>query len=325
VLLADYEVHTIGTSNTIKKTQFFGNQEQVSFYITKDGTKLDKAAVEKHISVLLNEPHSQLQTLVSVSKDGTITVTPYSTEDHPLTFWNWWTNWAYYFGLEGDDVIVTLNHAFGSADTTIDVVEEDLKYILLNVVLPLVIEIITLAFLLWWIYAIIAKPRFLPGAMIYLGFLTHGGKPGQRYHEISTMNAVPLKRYNKLKYRWKPTLKAKRIFIGKGVSISAGYDGSIICNCPVWYKGEILPKNRVFIDLDHPEKVREFVNNHDGIKIKVINPYDGNAVQAVETIDRPNNEVYYVHTNLASISVIDGIETIESGTIFAYAIKPAVP
>ena len=60
VLIAEYQIVPIDTADTIKKTGFFGNQVGVSFYITKDGVKLDKAAVENHISVLLNEQHSDL-------------------------------------------------------------------------------------------------------------------------------------------------------------------------------------------------------------------------------------------------------------------------
>ena len=65
----------VDTGKSIKKTELFDNQVSVSFYITKDGVKLDKDAVEKHISVLLNEEYASLKTNVVVATDGTITIT----------------------------------------------------------------------------------------------------------------------------------------------------------------------------------------------------------------------------------------------------------
>ncbi|MBQ2880648.1 MAG: hypothetical protein IJE40_00115, partial [Clostridia bacterium] len=102
VLISEYKVFAVDAAQSVKKTEFFDNQVAVSFYITKDGVQLDKSAVEKHISVLFNEEHSELKQDITVAPDGMITVRPYSEEQHTLTFRNWWINWAYYFGLEGD-------------------------------------------------------------------------------------------------------------------------------------------------------------------------------------------------------------------------------
>ena len=321
VLVATYQVIPVDANRPVKKTELFGNKESVSFYITKDGVKLDKAAVEQQISILLNEEHASLKNDVVVAPDGTITVTPYSEEAHELTFWSWWTNWAYYFGLEGEDVTVTLSHAFGSADATIDIVEEDIGYQILNVYLPLILELAILAYLIWWIYAIYAKPKFLPGAVIYMADLSYYGGRGNRYHEIGPITEVNLKRYNKLKYRWKPTLKSTKHSIGKGLKISAGYGGSIICHSEIWYKGDITPKNRVQEELSHPQYVKAYIQDHDGLRIELISPYDADAVHLEESIDNPNPELYYLHTKMADISLIDGLQTIGSGTIFAYAIR----
>ncbi|MBQ6998147.1 MAG: hypothetical protein IJN60_07230 [Oscillospiraceae bacterium] len=321
VLIAEYQVLSADADRPVKKTELFGNKEAVSFYITKDGVKMEKEAVEKQISVLLNEEHADLKNHVVVAPDGTITVTPYSEEEHKLTFWNWWTNWYYYFGLEGEDITVTLSHAYGSADATVDIVEEDIGYQLLNVYLPLLLEIAILAYLIWWIYAICAKPKFLPGAVIYMADLNFYGSRGNRYHEIDPITEVYLNRYNKLKYRWKPTLKSTKHSIGKGLTISAGYGGSIICHSEIWYKGDITPKNRVQEELDHPQRVKAYIQDHDSLRIELISPYDADAVHLEESIDHPNPDLYYLHTKMANVSVIDGLQTIESGTIFAYAIR----
>ena len=74
VLIATYEVIPVSPSQSVKRTELYQNQVGVSFYITKDGVKLDKAAVEKHISVMLNQEYESLKTAVVVSPDGTITV-----------------------------------------------------------------------------------------------------------------------------------------------------------------------------------------------------------------------------------------------------------
>jgi hypothetical protein len=81
---------------------------------------------EKHISVLLNEEYASLKTNVVVATDGTITITPYSDKEYKLNLWTCWGYWYHYlFKLESKDIEVTLNHAYGSAKATINVVEEN--------------------------------------------------------------------------------------------------------------------------------------------------------------------------------------------------------
>lgn len=203
----------------------------------------------------------------------------------------------------------------------IDIIGEDVVYQILNVYVPLAIEILVLAFILWWIYAIIAKPKFLKGAMLYIGYIEHAGKPGNYHHEIFSFDAIPLTKFNKFKYRWKPTLKTKIHNVGKGISISAANNGSILCHCRVWYKGEIASKRNLFVDFDHPNRVREYVRQNSQLAIKVLSPYDADAIQPIESISGPKNDVYYVSTQPSNITIIGGIEAIESGTIFAYAIQ----
>lgn len=321
VLISDYQVVPVGSDGSITKTEFYQNKIGASFYITKDGVQLKKADVESGLYTYLNEEYANLKTEITVAADGTIKIVPYSEEKYELTFWRWWTNWWHYFSLPGEDVVATLNHSYGTGSVTIEVVEEDLVYQILNVYLPLILECAILAFLIWWVYAILAKPKFLPDAALYVGYLDFGGKPGNRFHEISSIEEITLAKYNKLKYRWKPTLNTTTIFIDKDIYIAAGYGGSILCKSAIWYKGDIRPKQRLLVELDNPTQVKSYVSDHDALKIQILSPYDGNSVQPVETIDGPKDENYYVHTDLANIAVIDGIETIESGTIFAYAIR----
>lgn len=321
VLTEDYQVISVDASQAVRKTELFDNHVSVSFYIIKDGVRLNKDCIEKNFSVLLNEKHFDLKNDVFVSHDGIITITPYSDESHALTFWNWWINWVYYFRLPGDDIVVTLNHSLGNAEAVIDIVEEDIGYQLLNVYLPLVLEVVIVLYFIWWLYAIYAKPKFLPGAVLYIAELSYGGKPGNRYHEIDTITEVNLKQYNSLKYRISPTLKAKKHYIGKNLTISAGYGGSIVCHSEVWYKGDISTKDRIRDDLSHPQHVKAYIEDHESLKIQVISAYDGDDIHLEESIDNPNPELYYVHTDMSNISIVDGVQVIDKGTIFAYAIR----
>lgn len=266
VLIATYQVVPIDTDKAIKKTELFDNQVSVSFYITKDGVKLDKDAVEKHISVLLNKEYSSLKTNVVVGTDGTITVTPYSEEQHTLTFWNWWTNWAYYFGLESKDITVTLNHAFGSADSNIDITDADAKYLILNVYLPLILEILLLAAIIAYIIRYFTKARFASNGVLYVGSIVRNrGTAGTHRLELFE---VHLKQFNKFKNLWNPF---KELTVSaNGVNITAAKGNRIICNEAFpWYSDGIRPKART-IRIDSPKDVVNYCQENDELVIHEI-------------------------------------------------------
>ncbi len=320
VLTADFAVVALPVNGSVKKTEFYSNTVGASFNITRDGVPMDKSKIENQFSVAVNDAYAEYNLGVAVSEDGTITVVPSVAEEHPLTFWNWFVNWAYYFGLPSEDVTLTLNHKYGTVSSVIDVTEEDIAYIAFAVALPLILELALLAFIIWWIYAIYAKPRFPSDAAIYYARLIHGGTTGARYHSVGKVEVVTLAKYNKLKYRWKPTLNSTSVNIGNGIVIAAtGNGGSIQCRCQVWYKGKIEPKSYVSELLDHPDKLKEYIRKNRKLEIKVLSPYNANQVKSVASIDAPKANVYYVHTDLAKVKKVDGIETIEKGTIFAYA------
>ena len=167
VFLVKYEIFPTDAVGQVKKTGFYQNDTGVSFYVTRDGVRLDKAAIENEIAVSLNKAHSSLLLNTSVSADGTVTVVPYSDEEHVVNFGSWWGNWVYYFLLSGSDVVVTLDTPYGSADAVIDVVGESASYQLLNVYLPLLVELAIAVFLAVWIFLIVQKPRFPKGAKLY--------------------------------------------------------------------------------------------------------------------------------------------------------------
>ena len=244
VVLAQYKIVATDAAEQIKKTEFFGNTACVSFYITRDGVRINGDAVRDNFGISLNDGHADLLTEVVVADDGTVTVTPYIDDEHTLTFGSWWGNWLYYFGLSGSDVVVTFSSPYGSAAASIDVVGEDAGYQLLNVYLPLFIEIAIAVFLIAWIVLIIIKPRFVKGAKLYVGRISYaGGK-----HEITNFLCYELDKYN-LPWRngrWKFKRKPDIVDAG-GIKVRALRRNIIVCENPLpWYQNIIRSANSRF-------------------------------------------------------------------------------
>ena len=314
VLLADFEVIATDTTDKIAKNEFFGNNIGPSFYVTKDGVKLTKTEIESAITVTLDEKHEDLKVRLEISEEGDVKVIPYAEENQKH---NWFINWIYYFGLTGKDVEITFASSYGTEKSTIDVVEASWAYRILQVYLPFVIELAILLFIIYWIYCILAKPKFLEGASIYIGDLSHSGRLGSFCHQISSVQEVKLKKYNKLKYRWKPTLNTEVISVGSGrIRISAADGGAIKCHSSIWYKGDINPMAPASRrNAEHPADVKIFTEERIYMKIKVIKPYSQEEVQPVETLNRPDEDLYYVCCDMNDITK----NTIETGVIFAYS------
>ncbi len=320
VLLADYQVIPSNATQSVKKTELYDNQVGVSFYITKDGVKLDKAAVEKHISVLLSGEYAEYPYHIAVSPDGTISVTPYTEEAYVLDFWHWLGNWAYYWGLPSDDITVTLDHAFGSANATIDIVEEDLMYQLLNVWLPLFLETAALVTFLTWLIMVITKPRYLAGSMLYIGVIRYNKDNGTHY--ITEFSPVDLKKFNKIKrgngrLKFKPTADV----VNAGIQIQADRSGRIICKESFpWFKSRLEP-----VDTDEPLRtpaaIAAYIERHR--RLEVAEFTTGTKVdkefESVLTPANPRMLKYIVIPSADNgIGVIDDRRVIRSGKIFIY-------
>jgi len=325
VLVSDYQIIPIEVTDSIVKTKFFGNTVGASFYITKDGVRLGKADVEQGIAVELNGGHAKLLTNVTVSDDGVITITPYSDDEYKLTFKTWWGNWLHYLRLEGDDMVVTLHHPFGSAENVIDVRGESVQYLLLNVILPAFIELAAIIFILYWIFCIIVKPRYAKGAVLYVGNIYYDDLAGA--HVLSEVQRFELAEYNKIKWGngWcLPTWRAKKITVG-GIEISAARGGGINCyqSFP-WYKGEISPCDRSY-NTETPEDLAGCFNEALGITelpIKEFKPavtVDGSMSKVLEWANRMA-PLYIVAPNDGGIQNEGGRDIITSGYIFIYTI-----
>ena len=315
VLISTYQVVPVDPGKSIKKTELFDNQVSVSFYITKDGVKLDKDTVEKHISVLLNEEYASLKTNVVVATDGTITITPYSEERHTLTFWNWWTNWAYYFGLESKDITITLNHAFGSANSVIDITDADAKYLILNVYLPLILEILLLAAIIAYIVRYFTKERFASNGVLYVGSISRNkGTAGT--HRLELLE-VHLKQFNKFKNLWNPF---KELTVSaNGVNITAAKGNRILCNEDFpWYSDGIRPKART-IRIDSPKDVVNYCQEKDELVI--------HEIKTVRVMDEQNRMIsqddsvyYFARADITYVKVgTKQTEVIDSAVAFCYS------
>jgi len=315
VLISTYQVIPIDATQAVKKTELYDNTVSASFYITKDGVRLGKNDVENHISVSLNEEHSELKTNVSVSSDGTITVTPYSDKQHTLTFWNWWTNWLYYFGLEGKDITITLNHAFGSADSIIDIVDADTKYLILNVYLPLFIDVLLFAAIVSYFVRYFTKARFASNGVLYVGSITRNrGAAGTHRLELYE---VHLKQFNKFKNLWNPF---KELTVStNGVNITAAKGNRIICNLPFpWYSDGIRPKVRT-VKIESPKDVVNYCRENDELvihEIKTVRVMD----EQNRVISQDDSVYYFARADITYIKVgSKQTEVIDSAVAFCYS------
>lgn len=315
VLIAEYQVVPVGTDKSIRKTELFDNKVSASFYVTKDGVKLDKDAVEERITVLLNNEYAFLKTNVEVAEDGTITVTPYSDEQHILTFWNWWTNWAYYFGLENEDITVTLSHEYGSANNTIDITSAGRKYLLLNVFLPLILEILLITSITAYIIRYFTKARFASNGVLYVGSIRRNrGVLGTHLIEL---DEVYLKQFNKFKYLWNP-FKELTVSVD-GVCITAAKGGCIICNEAFpWFSDSLRPRN-LTIKINSPKDVVNYCMEHSELVIQEIKP--------INVMDEQNRKIlqddtvyYFARADITYIKVgTRRTEVIDSAVAFCYS------
>ncbi|MBQ3870537.1 MAG: hypothetical protein II777_08310 [Clostridia bacterium] len=316
VLISSYEVIAVSTNDSVKKTELFDNKVSASFYIKKDGVRLDKSSVENNISVSLNEEYAGLKTKTDVSDDGMITVTPYSEEHYELNFWKWWGNYIHYWGLESKDITVTLNHPFGSADNTIDVVGAGLKYELLNVWAPFALEFILVAVIAAYLIRYFTKARFDPNGVLYVGSIDlYSGMGGNRTHSLE-LRKIRLNRYNKFKYLKNPF---KELSISaSGVKITAAKGNQIICNNRFpWYSSAVVPKDVNFV-INSPDDIISYCDDHDYLIIKEIKPETVmNEQDRRITLD---NTIFYFVDAEISYSKNNGKQTevIENATAFCY-------
>ncbi len=331
VMVANYAITVGGAKDFVRKNEWFGNDVSVSFYITKDGVKLDKQALgaQENISIILNEVYTneeadpKLTYKLEVASDGLITVTPYCATEHKITFFNWWVNWAYYFGLEDEDVTVSFSHSYGNAESTIKVEGADAKYQILNVYLPLIIEIIALALLLTWIILVVTKPRYLKSGTIYVGENKYNASEGT--HTPRNFTAVKLDKFNKVK-RGNGRLKFKKaadVVSANGIRLRADKGGRIICEMPFpWYKSNVEPADTDFTNLKTPADIADYITKKKKLEINEFATtvtVDGEFERAMPPANTRMAKYIVVPDSGNGVSKTeDGKKVIKSGKIFIY-------
>lgn len=311
-----YQVVPVDTEETIEKIRLFGNEFYVSFYITKDGVRLHKDEIDNDFLVRLSKDYTLFNSKVECSFDGLITVMLYNEEEYDLTFWNWWGNWLHYFRLPDRDVIVSLNHVFGSAENIIKVVEANTKYLVLNVIMPLAIEILLVTAVFAYIIRYFTKARFAPNGVLYVGSIERNRK-NIGTHRLE-LDEVYLKQYNKFRNLWNP-FKELTVSVN-GVCITAAKGNRIICNeLFPWYCDGVHPKQTAHIVINSPKDIVDYCAYNSELVIHEIKPI--NVMDEQNRIISQNDSVYYfVKADVVYAKVgTKQIEVIDSAVTFCYS------
>ncbi len=328
VLSADFAVNALGVTDSIVKTEFYGNKIGASFQITKDGTPLPKSKVENQISASVNEEYAAVMLDVSVADDGTITIVPYVETEHVITFCKWFCNWYYYFGLPDGDITVTLNHKYGSASTVIDVVEASLSYRLLNVWLPLITCIVLAILITAYIVRMITKPRFAKGGVLYVGDITKMSKGGHSLyiaeHEIAKYNSFLNPENDNRLHTFLCLINPFKDFSASvgGVEITAAKGDQLKCtNGFPWYVGSVKPAKSVKFKLSSTKEIADYCMEKDALPIDEIRPTCVSDEQN-QFISQDDSLFYFVNADVSTPKAGSGQrEVIESANAFCYSVK----
>lgn len=348
VLISDYKVIPEDGVQAVCKTDFYGNDKGVSFYITKDDVRLDKSEIEAEgaYTALLSDP-SYLSMKTELLNDGTIVCTPFAEEDYKINAGTWWIYWTHYiFDLPAGDLTVTLSHPYGSAESVLPVNNAPLNFVLLNVVLPMAIELAAAAFLIYWFIVVaFVKPRFKDNAVIYYGTITRVND----VHAVSRLKKKRLKDFNSLRWRWSPSPKPRECKIASSIVVVPGNGAQILCKQDRdWYTGNAKIATggggMVFFDNDgsSPEdltarmknglvNIEEIVydpdmtgnlisfKNHMALGNDPLKDVKMKVGSVMHQITGMNSKIYYIIPSKAGgIKKVGNTVHIESGTIFCY-------
>ncbi len=316
VLISDFRIVPANATGSVKKNELFQNKESVSFYITKDGVRLNKAEIENGISISLNKAHNGLKADITVSDDGLITVLPHAKEQYELNFFSWWVNYWKYWSISSSDIKVTLSHPYGTSTATVDVTEASVGYVILNVYLPLLLEILIISAIIAYIIRYITKPRFAPNGVLYVGSITRNRRlVGTHYIGLSE---IGLARYNKFKNLWNP-FKPLTVNAG-GVSITAVKGNRIQCNEAFpWYSSGISAKQRTLRIGSPKDVVNICAETNNDLLINEIKPTTVMDEQQ-RAIMQDDSVYYFVNADITYEKMGSRqIEVIDSAVAFCYS------
>lgn len=326
VVVSDYLIDVTNDNFEIVKTKFFNNKDTASFRILKNGKQLSKNDFDENFKVDFGKKFKDIKADIKVADDGVITVRPYSQEENKLNFFTWWINWSRYFSLNEGNMKVTLSHELGKSDANIRIVGESIGYQLLNVYLPLLIEIVLLILAIIWIILIITKPRFTGTAKLFVGTVRYNKL--KQNHSLMDFSSEELCEYNKIR-RGNGRLKFKRdadVVEVLGVNIRAGGGDRIFCEEPQpWYKVALEPISADADTLRTPEQLEQYFSNHRKLEIEEISALEAIDKESAKNMGPCNmrNIKYIVVPDESpgtdkGLSRIDGRLVIKSGKIFIY-------
>ncbi len=323
VLMAEYAVVPIESQDSIVKTQFYNNDIGAAFFVTKDGVRLDKNDVGTNFEVLFNGEYEGLKIRAEVLADGTIVCIPYAEEEYKLDFWKWFCNWKrYLFDLPEGSLEITLSHQFGQADNVIQIKGETQKYIILNVVAPIVVEIAMLIFVIYWVLCMLLKPKFPKGSVIYVGDFRYS-QSGQCHRIGGFAGYVPK---NPIGYILKPTMKSRYFTVGT-ISVMPLANGDLICNEELpWFnvrseeiaiKTDKHPRFPVRANFNDPTVLEDFVGRCTQLNIRKIELFGREKVEINNVLSASANK-YTLMAGQNGIRTISNNDVIYSAKIVIY-------
>ena len=199
---------------------------------------------------------------------------------------------------------------------------ESVGYQILNVYLPLLIELVALGFLIAWIVLVVNKPKFAAGSILYVGDIFYNRSSCT--HEIRNFSSVYLEKFNKIE-KGNGRLKFKKtadVVSANGIRIRAEKGGDISCEMIFpWYKHRVIPNDYNLTNLTSPAKIEEYFEKHRILEIEefetteTINDDFGRAMSPATAV-RPKFIVIPDEAN--GIITVDDRKAIKSGTIFVY-------
>lgn len=183
-----------------------------------------------------------------------------------IGFSDWWIYWVkYLFKLPHGTMNIHLSSPWGEADSEIAIKDASLKFRLLNVYLPLLIETAAAATLTTWVILVATKPRFAKNAKLYVGDVIYINSSG--LHRIHNFRPIVLKKYNKLKYRWK-FKRGAEVIRASGVAFRAEYGNIISCEMIMpWYKCELKPDDYT-VQVPDAASLKDYIERHRYIMVE---------------------------------------------------------
>ena len=319
VLLSDYQVVPDQPQGSAVKTELYGNTAGVRFYVTRDGVRLPKAELDGKCSASLDEKYRDLNVSMQVDADGTIVCVPYSAEEFRLTFFNWWINWyRYWFVLPGGKLDVKVSTPFGTGTDCLEIRNAPLSYRLLNVYLPLFLEIAFITVLTIWLILYFKKPRYAKNAKLYVGTIRYDAESDT--HVIRGFQVKNLAAFNRFRYLWRFKKDAEVVY-ANGINVRADHGGRIFCEEMMpWYRGRVTPSD-ITLQIRTPEELEEYFRHARSLSINAfstVNTINGDRNHSIGPASNRDPQYLVVPDTNHGVLTLDDRVVLNRGKIFIY-------